>query len=128
MSASNTFENKILDAGFGAGTLTKPTNVFVALYSTAPTDSTSGTEVVGNGYGRQVVSFSSAANGAIASSGNVSFVANAASTWTTAVAVALTDASSAGNIMVYSTLSPTRTLKDGETLTFETADLIVTQS
>jgi hypothetical protein len=128
MSASDNFENKILDAGFGTGTLTKPANVYVALYSTAPTDSTAGTEVTGNGYARQIVSFSSAANGAIASSGNVTFTANAASTWTTAVAVALTDASTAGNVMVYSTLSPTRTLKDSETLTFETADLVVTQN
>lgn len=128
MSASNTFENKILDAGFGAGTLTKPANVFVALYSTAPTDSTSGTEVTGNGYGRQIVSFGTAANGAIASSGNVTFTANASSTWTTAVAVALTDASTAGNILVYANIVPTRTLKNGETLTFETANIVVSQS
>lgn len=127
MSASNSFENKVLDAGFGSGTLTKPANVYVALYSTAPTDSTSGTELTGNGYARQVVSFGSAANGVISSSGNVTFTANASSTWSTAVAVALVDASTSGNIMVYGALSPTRTIKDGETINFLTGNITVSQ-
>lgn len=127
MSASDQFENKILDAGFVSGTLTKPANVYVALYSTAPTDSTSGTELTGNGYSRQLVSFGSAANGAITSSGNVTFSASGG-TWSSAVAVALLDASSSGNVMVYGTLTPSRTLQDGDTLTFETAAITVTQS
>jgi hypothetical protein len=127
MSATDNFENKILDAGFGSGTLTKPANVYVALYSTAPTDSTSGTELTGNGYARQVVSFGSASAGQIGSSGNVTFAANGSS-WSTVVAVGLVDASSSGNIMVYGALSPTRTLQDGDTLTFETNNLKVTQS
>jgi hypothetical protein len=127
MSASDSFENKILDAGFGAGTLTKPANVYVALYSTAPTDSTSGTELTGNGYARQVVSFGTAANGAVTSSGNVTFAANGSS-WLTAVSVALTDASTSGNIMVYGALSPSRTLQDGDTLTFSTGNISVTQN
>jgi len=127
MSASDNFENKILNAGFGSGTLTKPANVYVALYSTAPTDSTSGTELTGNGYARQVVSFGSAANGIVSSSGNVTFSATG-NAWSTAVAVALTDASSSGNIMVYNALVPGRTLQAGDTLTFETADIKVTQS
>jgi hypothetical protein len=127
MSASNSFENKILDAAFGAGTLTKPANVYVALYSTSPTDSTSGTELTGNGYARQIVNFGTAANGAISSSGNVTFTANASSTWSTAVAVALTDAASSGNIMVYGTMAPTRTIKNSETINFTVGNLIVTQ-
>ena len=128
MSASDNFENKILDAGFGAGTLTKPANVYVALYSTAPTDSTAGTELTGNGYARQVVSFGTASAGQIGSSGNVTFTSNVSSTWSTAVAVALVDAASSGNIMVYSTLSPSRTLQDGDTLTFITDNIKVTQN
>ena len=127
MSASNSFENQILNAAFGAGTLTKPANVYVALYSTAPTDSTAGTELTGNGYARQIVNFGSAANGAISSSGNVTFTANASSTWSTAVAVALTDAASSGNIMVYGSLAPTRTIKNSETINFTVGNLIVTQ-
>lgn len=128
MSASNTFENKVLDAAFGTGTLTKPANVYVALYSTAPTESTSGTELTGNGYARQIINFGTAANGAISSSGNVTFTANASSTWSTAVAVALTDAATAGNIMVYGTLSPTRTIKNSETINFTTGNVIVSQN
>jgi hypothetical protein len=126
-SATNTFENKILDAAFGSGTLTKPANVYVALYSTAPTDSTSGTELTGNGYARQIVSFGSASSGQIASSGNVTFTANASSTWSTAVAVALVDAATAGNIMVYGALAPARTIKNSETINFTVGNLIVTQ-
>lgn len=126
MSASNNFEDKVLNAGFGAGTLTKPANVYVALYSTAPTDSTSGTELTGNGYARQVVSFGSASSGQITSSGNVTFAANGAA-WLTAVSVALVDASTSGNIMVYNALSPTRTLQDGDTLTFTTGNIKVNQ-
>jgi len=127
MSASDNFENKILDAGFGSGSLSKPANVYVALYSTAPTDSTSGTELTGNGYSRQTVSFGSASAGQIGSSGNVTFSASGGA-WSTAVAVALLDASSSGNIMVYGSLTPSRTLQDGDTLTFETNNLKVTQA
>lgn len=127
MSASNNFENQILDAAFGSGTLTKPANVYVALYSVAPTDSTSGTELTGNGYARQVVSFGSASSGTIASSGNVTFTANASSTWSTAVAVALCDASTAGNIMVFGNLSPTRTIKNSETINFTVGNISVSQ-
>jgi hypothetical protein len=43
------------------------------------------------------------------------------------VAVALTDAASSGNIMVYGSLTPTRSLKGSETLNFTVGNLVVTQ-
>jgi hypothetical protein len=53
-SASDTYENNLLNAILGAG-FTKDATVYVALCTSAPTDSALGTEPSGNGYARAVV-------------------------------------------------------------------------
>ena len=66
MSAlSNSAEKLLLDFLMTTGTATRPTAWYVALYTAAPNDastgSTGGTEVSGNGYSRQAVTFAAAA-------------------------------------------------------------------
>ena len=62
-SASNYLENKLIDHSLGTTTFTKPTTVYAALYTVAPSDSSAGTEVTGGSYARQAITFSAASSG-----------------------------------------------------------------
>ena len=123
MSASNYLENALLNATLTNTSYTSPATVYAALYSVAPTESTSGTELSGSNYSRQSVAFS-VASGVATNTANVTFGA-ASATWSTAVAWAICDASSSGNILYYSTLSPTQTVLNGDSLTFASGDITV---
>jgi hypothetical protein len=124
MSASNYLEDKILNATLVNGQSYAAGNVYAALYSVAPTESTAGTELTGSNYSRQQVTFS-VSSGVASSTANVTFGA-ASADWSTAVAWAITDAVSTGNILYYSTLSPTQTVLNGDSLTFESGDITIT--
>ena len=115
--------NKLANATVAGVSYTSPSPVYAALYSVAPTVSTSGTELTGNGYSRQAATFSTPVNGSISSTANVSFTASGGN-WATTVAVAITDASTSGNIMYFQTIAA-RNVKSGDTLTFEAGDITV---
>lgn len=123
MSASNYLENAVLNATLVNGQSYAAGNVYAALYSVAPTDSTSGTELSGSNYSRQQVTFT-VSSGTATSNVTVTFGA-ASATWNTAVAWAILDASSAGNILYYSTLSPAQTVLNGNSLTFASGDITI---
>jgi hypothetical protein len=116
-------ENAIANAVVGGTNYTAPANVYVALYSVAPTESTSGTEVTGNGYSRKEVTFS-VANGVATSTGNITFSASAGNSFT-ANAVAVVDASTSGNILFTRGVN-TLTAEDGINIVFETGDITIT--
>lgn len=118
--------NKIANATLRNQTYTSPANVYASLYSVAPTASTSGTEIVGNGYSRQVTTFAAPSAGAVSSSGNVTFSCTG-NNWPTVVAFAITDASTSGNIMFYQGISP-RNIKVGDSFQIDSGDLTITIS
>jgi hypothetical protein len=124
MAMSNYLENKLLEAVVKNTTYTSPSTVYLALYSTAPTDSTAGTELSGNGYSRQAVTFASAANGTITSNSAASF-STATGDWSPIVATAIVDASTGGNILFYK-ITPPRNIKSGDTLVVESGDITIT--
>ena len=115
---------KLANATVGAVSYTTPAVVYAALYSTAPTVSTAGTELSGNGYARQAATFASPVNGSISTTGAVSFSATGAN-WLTAVAVGIVDASTGGNTMYFQPIAG-RTVLAGDTLTFATGAITVT--
>ena len=124
MAMSNYLENKLLEAVVKNTTYTSPATVYLALYSTAPTDSTGGTELSGSGYSRQAITFASASNGSIASNVSVTFGA-ASANWSTIVATGVVDASSGGNILFYKT-TPGRNVKSGDSLVVASGDVTIT--
>lgn len=119
---TNYAENKILDHLLGTAAYTMPTT-YVALYTVAPTDSSSGTEVTGGSYARQAGAFSVASGGATSNSSNIDFTSMPACT---VVAVAVCDALTSGNILVYGTLAANKTLDAGDTLRISSGDLDIT--
>lgn len=134
---TNTMENKLLDwllrgqqIGLnGAGTGLGPANVYVGLFTTNPTDSTSGTEVTGGSYARVTVACSMAnwagtqgAGTTIASSGTggttsnngaITFPAPSAN-WGTITGMGVFDTSTAGVLMFWSTLTTPKTVNNGD--------------
>lgn len=114
--------NKLANATVANVSYSTPSTVYTALYSVAPTVSTSGTELTGNGYARQATTFGTPTDGTISSTGNVSFTATG--NWSPTVAVAIVDASTSGNIMYFQTIA-TRVVNSGDTLTFAAGDITV---
>lgn len=117
-------ENKVLDGTLGNTTYTAPANVYMALYSTNNTKTTPGTEITGNGYSRQLVTFNTAADGAITANGAVTFSCTG-NAWPVVVNAAILDASTAGNMLYFGTISPKTVVPDAS-LTFDDGNVIIT--
>lgn len=123
---TNYLQDKVLNASLRNTAYTSPANVYVALYSTINTPSTAGTELTGNGYARQLVTFSAAANGVANSNAAVTFTSSGNS-WLPAVSVGITDASTAGNILYYQNAA-VKAVPANETLTFGSGNITITIS
>lgn len=121
---SNYLENKILEHTLGKTAYTMP-SVFVALYTADPGEGGLGTEVgTGLGYVRKPVTFGAAANGSISNSLDVVFDTSTGA-WGTVGFVALTDASTGGNVLWYGPLSASKTVASGDSFKIATGALIV---
>ena len=116
---TNYLENKLLDHFLGTTTYTKPT-VYVGLFTVIPTDAGGGTEVTGGSYARQAAAFDAAASGATQNTSNIDFTVMPAAT---TVAIALFDASTSGNMLVYGALTTNKVTDAGDTLRIATGDL-----
>lgn len=117
---TNYLENKLLDHFLGTTTYTKPSSVYVGLYTVAPSDSSAGTEVTGGSYARQAAAFSAASGGATSNSANLDFTGMPACT---VVAIGISDALSSGNLLLWGTLSSNKSLDSGDTLRISAGDL-----
>jgi hypothetical protein len=132
-------ENKIIDwlfraqaigiTGASAAAGTGPTSLYVGLLTANPTDSTAGTEVTGGSYARVAVTSSlanwagtQAAASTVASSGTSGTTSNNAAitfpaptaNWGTITGVGIYDATTAGNLLIYSALTTSKTVNNGD--------------
>ena len=122
---SNYLENALVNATLRNTSYTSPTTVYVALYTTDPTDADTGTEVSGNGYARQSVTFSSPSNGATSNSAAVEFP-QATGSWGTVAYIGLRDASSGGNLLYHTPLDASKTIATGDVFRISAGSLAVT--
>ena len=123
MSASNSLETTLLKTVLTANTYTGASNIYVSLYSVSPGESGSGTELTGNGYSRQIGTFS-VSNNIASTTGSVTFSATG-NAWSV-VAVGLMDASTSGNLLFYDTLPQVTTVQAGANITFGSGNITVT--
>ena len=130
MSKTNYLENKVLDHTLGVAPYTQPTAIYVGLFTTEPQEDGTGTEVSGNGYAREAITFSSASNGQTngpaTGDGAVEFTANGGS-WGTITHFALFDALTAGNMLYKGALSTSKTVADGDSVRFAETSIIITE-
>ena len=126
MSAlSDSAENRMLDWILNVGSPTRPSGTWVALFTSATNDAGGGTEVTGNGYARQTVTFATASAGATSNTDAPSFTASGGS-FGTITHVAITDAASGGNFLYHGSMTTSKTIADGETLEFAIGDIDLT--
>lgn len=132
MSKSDFLENKVLDHVLGGGDYTRPATVYVALYSTDPTDANSGTELSGSGYARVAVTNDAtnwpAAVAGSKSNANAIEFPTATADWTQASHFGILDASTAGNLLYSGALTTAKTVLNGDVARFAAGSLTISES
>ena len=125
-SYSTDLHNKLVDHVMKTTPYTVPTNIYVALYSVAPTAAGGGTELTGNGYARIVHNaWDAGAAGASENTGVITFAAASGGDWAQAVAFGLFDAITGGNFLGWGDLTTARTVLDGDNAEFADGELDV---
>ena len=124
MAFTDYLETKLLAHAFSNTAFTTPGTVYVALYTVAPTDSSTGTEVSGGSYARQSAAFTTSGN--TASNTSAIEYPTATAGYGTVVAVAVLDASSSGNMLAYAALSANKTIATGDVFRIPAGDLDIT--
>lgn len=133
MSAmSDYLEGEIIKHIFRTGSFTKPTVLAVGLFTAAPSDSGGGTEVSGGSYARATLNPLDAnwaapagGNGVTSNSSTITFATPTAN-WGTVTHFAVFDAASAGNMLFWGSLTVTKTINSGDTVTFPAGSLTFT--
>lgn len=122
---SNHLENALINATLRNTSYTSPATVYVALFTTDPTDAGSGTEVSGGSYARTSVTFAAPSNGASASNADCTFP-TCTSTWGTVTHIGLYDASTSGNLLYHTPLDTSKTIETGDIFKIASGSLTVT--
>ena len=124
-SFSDAYETKIMNALFGNDTIPALTTVYLALYTTAPSDTGSaGVEVSGNNYVRARVGMSSATTAAtIKNLSTATFQTCTSAAWGTVSSFGLWTDTQTGTMVFWSTLTVARTVDVGDQAYFATGSL-----
>lgn len=127
---SNLHEDRVLNWLKGSAFPAAPGTLYLGLYTAAPTDAAGGTEVAGNAYARQALTFGAISTvdgpNSMASNADVLFPVATPAGWGTIVAVGLFDAVSGGNLIMWATITNV-TINATEQLKFPTGNITVTE-
>jgi hypothetical protein len=139
-AATDYLENQLVDHIFRTASFTKPTALYVALFTNATNDAGGGTEVTGGSYARKQLDpldtnwnatqggtsgASSGTGGLTDNAVDITFVTATAS-WGTVTNFAIMDALTGGNMLIHGTLTASKTVDDGDTFKFVAGALDVT--
>ena len=128
MPKGNYLRQKLIDHSLRNTAYTSPAAVYVALYTSDPTNADVGTEVSGGAYARVAVTFTApTTSGATENSGTITFP-TATANWGTVTHFAIRDAASGGNLLYYNALTNPRSVLNGDTPKFTAGDLDVSES
>ena len=126
MSAmSDYLENQILDHILATGAYTMPTTVYVGLSTGSFNDDNSGTELSGNNYARESISFGAASSGTASNDAAVEFNA-ATGSWGTVSHFGIFDASTSGNLLIHGALTASKVIETGDILKIAIGDMDIT--
>ena len=124
MSFTNDLETRVLQWALTNGSPTRPTAWYVGLFTAAPGEAGGGTEVSGGSYVREAVTFTVSGN--LATNSAAVEWPTATETWGTITHVAVFDADTSGNMLVYASLTSSKTIASGDVLRIPAGDLDVT--
>ena len=126
MSFSNSTETLVLNWLLTAGSATRPTAWYLALFTSNPDEDGSGTEVStsGTAYARQTAAFTVSGN--TASNNAAIEFPTATASYGTVSHVGVYDASTGGNLIAYAALSTAKAIDTGDVLRVPAGDLDIT--
>ena len=101
---SNFLENALVNHVFRNTTYAQAGTLYLALYSTDPTDADIGSELSGLGYTRKIVSFIAPVDGSTSNDADIVFPA-ATADWPTITHIGIRDLSSGGNLIMHQALT-----------------------
>lgn len=122
---SNYLENALINATLRNTSYTSPATVYLALYTSDPTDADTGTEVTGNAYERQSITFGAPSNGASTNTAAIEFP-QATGSWGTVAYIGIRDASTAGNLLYHTALDASKAIATGDVFRVAIGSLSVT--
>jgi len=122
---SNYLENALINVTLRATSYTAPTTVYLALYTTDPTDADTGTECSGTSYARQSVTFGAPSNGVSTNSAAIEFP-QAGGAWGTITHIGIRDALTVGNLLYHTPLDASKTIATGDVFRIASSSLSVT--
>jgi len=122
---SNYLENALINATLRNTSYTSPTTVYLGLYTSDPTDADSGTEVTGNAYARQAITFGAPSNGVTTNTAAIEFP-QATGSWGTVTHIGIEDALTGGNLLYHSPLNASKTIATGDVFRVAIGSLSVT--
>jgi hypothetical protein len=126
--ATDYLENFVIDHLFRSRTFTKPTALYLALFTAAPSDAAGGTEVTGGSYARVnlapldtnwnatqggTTGDSTGTGGLTANAVAITFPAPTAN-WGTVTHFAIMTALTSGNMLIWDALTASRTILNGD--------------
>lgn len=120
---SNYLEDALINEVLRNVGYTPAATVYVALYTTDPTDADSGTEVSGGAYARQAVTFGVPSNGVTSNSADVTFP-TATANWGTVSHFGIRDAVTVGNLLFHSPVDTAKAVNNGDTAKFVAGNLV----
>ena len=130
---SDYLENELIKHIFRTGSFTKPTTLYVALFTAAPNDAGGGTEVSGGSYARVAAgpldatwAAPAAGDGVTSNVGDITFPAPTAN-WGSVTHFGIFDAITAGNLLIHGALTAAKTVNNGDPAPkFTAGDLQIT--
>jgi len=128
MSAATDFTEALaLNWLLTSNTATRPTAWYVGLFTSATSDSGGGTEVSGNGYARQAVSFTVATTGGVTKAANSATITfpTATATWGTISYIAIFNASSGGNMLFHGPVVTNKLIETDDSFQITAGNLTV---
>jgi|TARA_Y100000034_G_scaffold31591_1_gene38598 hypothetical protein len=117
---SDYLENKLLDHVMRNTAYSSPSDVYLALFTSNPTDAGTGTQVSGGSYARQAIICGASSSGTISNSAEISFTSMPAVTVTH---IGVYDASTSGNLLFHGALSSSKSVDAGDTFKIAVGDL-----
>lgn len=136
-SMTDVFEKKILDHIFRSAALgLDATNVWVGLFTGAPSDSAAGTEVTGGSYARAATNRTTGSTVWNAATGNTPSLTDnagiitfptATANWGTVTHFGIFDAATSGTLMYWADLPTSKVVNNGDTASFAAGAIDVTQ-
>lgn len=130
-SKSNALENEVLDGVLGGPQLALAATVWIALYTTAPTDAGAGVEVSGGSYARVAVTNNAtefpAAAASLKQNANTIQFPQATASWGSVVAFAIHRHATNDDVLIWGDLTAAKTVGIGETAQFAAGGISYTE-